>query len=51
MSQLLIVVNSVDGLHKLAEPPKDERKFMPEGPWNATTPVEGREQTAVCDLL
>jgi len=43
MSQLLIIVNSVDGLHKLAEPPKDERKFMPEGPWNATTPVEGAE--------
>merc|ERR1711865_1056765 len=34
--------NSVEGLHKLADPPEDVDSLMPAGPWMAA-PVEGGE--------
>jgi len=41
-TQLLIVMNSVDGLHKLADPPEGVDSLMPAGPW-MKEPVEGGE--------
>jgi len=41
-TQMLIVMNSVEGLHKLADPPEDVDSLMPAGPWMAA-PVEGGE--------